>query len=85
MQGSRVNIIKQEICAVTGRLIDHLNWRGKELYESRGEVDFPSTTNPKIKYNTSIFLSQITYPGQHRFPDFVEPNLRKKINISEAA
>ena len=73
---TKLNIIKQEICGVTGRLIDHLTWRDKELYKSRGEVDFPSTTNPKIKYNTSISLSQIKYSGQYRSPDFVEPNLR---------
>ncbi|PMD27365.1 hypothetical protein NA56DRAFT_743689 [Hyaloscypha hepaticicola] len=46
---TKLNIIKQEICAVTGRLINHLTWRDKELYESRG--------------NTSISLSHITYPG----------------------
>jgi hypothetical protein len=80
---TKLNMIKQEVCAITGRVLDHLTWRDKELYESRGEVDFPSAVNPKIKYNTSTSLSRIAYPGQHQFPDVMEPNLRKKVNISD--
>ena len=54
-----INVAKQETCAVTGRLVDHLMWRDARPEERYGE--------PWIKFNRST-MANCTHYGQHKYP-----------------
>jgi hypothetical protein len=58
---TKINEIKQEICAVTGRVVDHLMWRDKKLNHISG------TWDPMVKFNRST-LVDTKPPGTHTFP-----------------
>ena len=53
-----VNVAKQELCKVTGRIVDHLSWRDLPQ-EDFGE--------PPINWNRSTMADHSHY-GQHTFP-----------------
>jgi hypothetical protein len=57
----KINEIKPEISAITGRVADHLMWRDKKSGHFSGQWD------PMVKFNRST-LADTKPTGTHTFP-----------------
>ncbi|WEW55220.1 hypothetical protein PRK78_000649 [Emydomyces testavorans] len=67
----RINQIRQDVCAVTSRVMDHLLWRD----EAAGDMVTP--WDPPVAYDRSTVVDT-KLPGQHRFPSMDESPIRRQ-------